>query len=60
MRNLTRKEMDLLNRLGACVTLMQTMKEVHSSDLPEFIAHIHAAQNIVLARPAVEFVKRVE
>ncbi len=58
MRELTGKEMDLLNALGSCVTAHQSLPFVHDSDMPEFIAAIHTAQNIVLARPAVEFVKR--
>ena len=54
MRELTHEELDLLDFFGTAYVLFQKMEPVHSDDAGDFIRHIHALQNIVLARPATE------
>lgn len=54
MRTLTDQEKEALNALGAAATLFFKLPAVHPSDRVEFVHHMHACQNIVLARPAYE------
>ena len=54
MRDLTEKEHEILDSLGSVMGEMNLLPVVHPDDADEAIAHIHALQNIVLARPATE------
>lgn len=55
MRDLTNEEQLLLNKLGKCASEAADLKQLHPSDLPDFVAAVNQAQNIILARPAFEF-----
>lgn len=57
MRDLTKEERALVEALGACASDHHQLPVIHQSDEDEFVRAIHAAQNIVLARPAVEAIK---
>jgi hypothetical protein len=57
MRDLTDEEIKCAQLLGDAWNLHQKLPQVHSSDEQDFAAAIHAAQNIILARPATEAVK---
>jgi hypothetical protein len=54
MRDLTVAENRVIDLLAEAWNEHQRLAEVHVSDSPEFCAAIHAAQNIVFARPATE------
>lgn len=54
MRDLTREERRIVERLGDTAALHTALPQVHESDIPDFIHHVHALQNIVMARPVVE------
>lgn len=54
MRDLTKEEQEVVDTLGEAVNKLAALPTVHPSDSPEFCLAVHAAQNIVLARPAVE------
>lgn len=58
MRDLTLLERRIAQMLGDAWTLYGKLPEVHRSDSAEFTQAIHAAQNIILARPATEWMKR--
>lgn len=47
---MTDSEREVVELLGEATNGFATLDQVHPSDLPEFVAAIHAAQNIVLAR----------
>lgn len=59
MRDLTADEQNCLNHLGEIANQYKTLPVVHEADLAEFVAAIHAAQNIILARPATEVQMRL-
>lgn len=48
---LTDAEQRLAALLGECFNLFKQLPVYHPSDMDEFVRAIHAAQNIVLARP---------
>lgn len=48
---LTEQEQALVNLLGQCFNAFKQLPIYHPSDMDEFVRAIHAAQNIVLARP---------
>ncbi len=54
MRDLTDVEQACLTSLGDAWNLFAALPPAHPSDRDEFVAHLHACQNIVLARPATE------
>ncbi len=54
MRSLTTDELIVMNLLGQAMIKFSQLKQAHIADDPEFGQAIHAAQNIVLARPATE------
>ncbi len=58
MRDLTDAEQHILNHLADAFNETGKMLQIHPSDLPEMAAAIHAAQNIILARPAAEMMQR--
>lgn len=49
---LSPEESDLVRRLGECFFDFTKLLVLHPADEDEFMRAIHAAQNIVLARPA--------
>lgn len=51
MKLLTDTEQRIANLLGECFTLYKTLPVYHPSDADNFLRAVHAAQNIVLARP---------
>lgn len=53
MSLLTKEELEVLDHLGEAFNRFQALPTIHPRDLPEFVLAIHAAQNIVLARPAL-------
>lgn len=57
MRDLTEREREVIDLLAQAWNRHQELEEIHGSDSPEFAAAIHAAQNIVLARPGAEQLK---
>jgi len=50
---LTHEEINLACKLGECATAFSRLEQLHPSDGEEFVFHIHALQNIVVARAAV-------
>lgn len=60
MRDLTSEENRLLDGLGDMVEDFFELDPAHPCDYEEFAFHIHALQNILLARPATEFVNSEE
>jgi hypothetical protein len=54
MRDLTTDEKVVIQTLGDAFNEFQQLPEVHPWDSEEFMHAIHAAQSIVLARPALE------
>ncbi len=54
MRDLTDDEQHILDLLADAWAGQMALPGVHASDSPEMAHHLHAAQNIILARPAVE------
>lgn len=54
MRNLDENERRVIKALGDAWVLYGDLSEVHPSDSKEFTQAIHVAQNIIMARPAVE------
>lgn len=54
MRELTKKENKIIKQLGKAFDGLMKLTPAHSDDLKEFTFHIHAAQNIILSRPATE------
>lgn len=54
MRDLTETEQRCLDSLGESANMFSYLPEVHPADKAEFTQAIHAAQNIILARPATE------
>jgi hypothetical protein len=53
-RELTEQEDEALNMLGNAYWLFTQLPVLHADDRPEFKAAIHAAQNIILSRPAFD------
>jgi hypothetical protein len=49
---LSPEEQDLVKKLGECFSDFTKLPVLHPADEDEFMRAIHAAQNIVLARPA--------
>ena len=49
---LSPEEDDLVRKLGECFSDFTKLPVLHLADEDEFMRPIHAAQNIVLARPA--------
>ena len=43
-------EIELLEKLGECMRLHNALTQTHGADCGDFLHHIHALQNIVLAR----------
>jgi hypothetical protein len=54
VRDLTAREQQVLRLLGDAFNVYSELPHVHPNDGREFVHAIHAAQNIVLARPATE------
>ena len=54
MRDLTKEEHKVMDLLGHAVIELSKLKPAHPADISEFQVHIHACQNIVLARPGTE------
>lgn len=54
LRALTDDEALIMDLLGSAATCFAMLPASHPSDLGEFVLAIHAAQNIVLARPGAE------
>jgi hypothetical protein len=50
---MTNEEKALLAKLGEVYNQFQALPILHGADLPEFAMHLHALQNIVLARVAL-------
>lgn len=47
---ITPKEIEFGNQLAMCYNAMLKLPEAHSHDAKEFVLHIHALQNMNLAR----------
>lgn len=58
MRDLTPEERGVVEALGACANMHDLLPAIHPADEREFKTAIHAAQNVVLARPAVEAIQQ--
>jgi len=54
MRELSYEEAEVLQALTVAWNKYISLKKIHPSDEPEFMAAIHAAENIVMSRPATE------
>ncbi len=54
MRDLTDAEQHVLDLLAEAWQGALELPGGHPADSPEMVHHLHAAQNIILARPAVE------
>lgn len=54
MRDLTSAERKVVARLGEAYNEFGRLPEGHLADRGDFVNAIHAAQNIVLARPGAE------
>ncbi len=54
MRDLTADEQAVLDKLADAFIASRALPVVHHSDNAEIIQAIHVAQNIIMARPAVE------
>jgi hypothetical protein len=52
---LTKDEVDCINALLKAWNLFIQLKPEHPKDAEEFMRAIHAAENIVLARPMVRY-----
>lgn len=50
---LTKEEVEVLEALGRAFGEFNSLEQIHPSDLREFQYAIHAAQNIILARPGM-------
>lgn len=57
MTQLNTSEHCIVQLLGDAFNLHQSLPEVHPHDQEEFMRAIHAAQNIVLARPETEYLR---
>ena len=58
---LTEKERELLNQLLATWEAFKALEELHTLDRQDFLAALHAAQRVVMARPVLrELVARKE
>jgi hypothetical protein len=55
MRDLTDDEKAAVQLLGDAFNIHQQLPEAHPADRREFAAAVHAAQNIILARPGTEW-----
>lgn len=51
---MTPEEQEIVEALGDIFNKIVALPEVHPSDVPEAQMHIHALQNIILARPTLE------
>lgn len=60
MRDLTPEEQAAAQLLGDAFNAHQQLPEVHPHDAEEFMRAIHAAQNIILSRPATELIRQSE
>lgn len=58
MRDLTEAENAAIEAFGEAINLAAALPEVHPSDCDELVFHVHACQNIILARPGYEVNKR--
>jgi hypothetical protein len=47
---MTEKEVKIMQDLGECWNQFLSLPEKHPSDKQDFMFHIHALQNIILAR----------
>jgi len=54
MRDLTDEEIDIMGLTRELVNGFANLNQSHPADMEEFVTHIHAIQNIILARPATE------
>ena len=54
---LSKQEKQVLDVLAAAWNQFLLLPEIHPSDRPEFLFSIHQAQNIVLSRPTVQWLK---
>jgi hypothetical protein len=54
------KEKAALDALGRAAMLFFALDEVHPADKPEFVHHMHACQNIVLARCALRALRNAD
>lgn len=60
MRDLTKKEIMVLNALGQAWNLFLDLPIVHNDDYDEFRHTIHAAQALIQARPAIDTTIAIE
>ena len=51
--SLTREERSVVEKLAAAFLEFKNLPQYHPCDLREFALHLHAAQNIVMAREAI-------
>lgn len=58
MRDLTHDEAEVGEILGEAWNRFALLPVVHPSDRAEFVHHLHALQNIVLSRPAMDELRR--
>lgn len=56
LRDLIQEEHDILDNLGLAANKLGRLPASHPSDMEEFMFHIHACQNIILAKPATEYI----
>jgi hypothetical protein len=56
MRDLTDQEKRVVDALGNAWDEYALLPHIHPADVGEFVQAVHAAQNIVLARPGVKAV----
>lgn len=60
MQLLMDNETEVLKLLGQCFQSFHELPELHPSDRPDFIFHIHALQNIVMSRAVERTCKGVQ
>ncbi len=57
---LSLEELTVLDNLQTAWDLFTDLPQIHEDDLPDFLRHIHAAQRILLSRPALRHINKPE
>lgn len=57
MRDLTEKELELLEMSRSIANGFADLPQSHPADMEEVVTHLHGIQNIILARPATEYLQ---
>jgi hypothetical protein len=53
-------ELEVLDQLGDVASAFAALPQEHAADIDEFVAAIHAAQNIVLSRPGIRSYRKLK